>query len=34
MFAGTRIRAVLHPAVLLAFLDRAGFLQQRNCPAA
>ena len=32
--AGVRIGAILHPTVVLAFADRAGFLQQGNCPAS
>jgi hypothetical protein len=31
--AGVWIGAVLHPAVLLALTDGAGFLQHRDCPA-
>jgi hypothetical protein len=32
--AGVRIGAVLHPTMLLTLADRAGFLQQRDRPAA
>ena len=33
-FAGVRVGAVLHPAVLLALADGAGFLQNTDRPAA